>query len=81
MALDLGAVNAALAGLRVGYEADGYTLEVEDVSDGVVKVRVAAGPNACQECLVPEEIASGTIRGSLRGLPVRRVEVAYPTDP
>jgi hypothetical protein len=78
--LDVQTVEDALAGLRVGYEADGYSLQVTDVADGVVKVRVAALANACEECLVPKAIATGTIKGSLRGLPITRVEVAYPTD-
>lgn len=80
MALDVRTVDDALAGLRTGYEADGYSLEVESVVDGVVSVRIVPGPNACVECLVPKAIARGTIGGSLRGLPVARVEVAYPTD-
>jgi hypothetical protein len=78
--VDVAAVEAALAGLRIGYEADGYSLLLESVSDGVVKVRIAAGPNACEECLVPKPIATGTIKGSLRGLPITDVEVTYPTD-
>ena len=65
----------------MGYEADGYTLRVEGVSaDGVVNVRISAGPNACEECLVPKQIAHGTITGSLRGLPIATVNIAYPTD-
>jgi hypothetical protein len=80
LVVDVAAVEAALDGLRLGYAADGYSLQVEDVADGVVKVRIAAGPNACEECLVPKPIALGTIKGSLRGLPITRVEVAYPTD-
>jgi hypothetical protein len=79
--IDVATVEAALSGLRMGYEADGYSLRVEGVSsEGVVKVRIWAGPNACEECLVPKPIATGTIKGSLRGLPITRVEVAYPTD-
>ena len=82
MTLNVQAVEEALAGLRMGYEADGYQLAVEGVDDdtGVVRVRIAAGPNACAECLVPKTSAAGMIAGSLRGLPVSRVEVAYPTD-
>ncbi len=80
MSLDVQAVEEALAGLRMGYEADGYHLAVEGVDGGVVRVRIAAGPNACAECLVPKANAAGMIAGSLRGLPVSRVEVAYPTD-
>jgi hypothetical protein len=79
---DSRSVEAALAGLRVGYNADGYDLRVDDVSsDGVVSVRISAGPDACAECLVPKPIAVGTIKASLRGLgDIRRVEVVYPTD-
>jgi hypothetical protein len=74
-------VEEALAGLRVGYNADGYDLRVDDVSDGVVTVRISAGPQACEECLVPKAIAVGTIKASLRGLgDISRVEVVYPTD-
>ncbi len=78
---DLAEVERALAGLKVGYNADGYDLLVDNVSDGVARVRIAAGPNACQECLVPRAIAAGTIKASLRSVPgITRVEVIYPTD-
>jgi hypothetical protein len=78
---DVAEVEQALAGLKVGYNADGYDLLVETVVDGVARVRIAPGPNACQECLVPKAIAEGTIRASLRGVTgISRVEVAYPRD-
>ena len=79
--IDVTTVDAALAGLRTGYNADGYDLLVESVEEGVARVRVAARENACEECLVPKAIAVGTIKASLRGLPeLKRVEVTYPTD-
>jgi hypothetical protein len=78
---DVTEVEQALAGLKVGYNADGYDLLVEGVAEGVARVRIAPGPDACQECLVPKPIAEGTIRASLRTLTgIRRVEVAYPSD-
>jgi hypothetical protein len=74
-------VERALAGLKLGYNADGYDLLVDAVTDGVARVRIAPGPDACQECLVPKPIAAGTIKMALRDVPgVKRVEVLYPTD-
>ncbi len=79
--VDVKTVEAALAGLRAGYEADGYELTVEDVSDGAARIRISAGPNACEECLVPKPIAVGIIRKTLTALPeIVRVSVAYPVD-
>jgi hypothetical protein len=81
MAADTPTVEHALAGLRTGIQADGYDLQVESVDNGVVRVRIVAGPNACEECLVPKSIMTGTIRMSLRGLPeITSVQLAYPLD-
>ena len=78
---DVAAVEQALAGLKVGYNADGYQLLVDTVADGTARVRIVPGPNACQECLVPKPIAEATIRSSLRSLPdISRVKVVYPRD-
>jgi len=74
-------VEEALAGLRTGVRADGYDLQVESVDDGVARVRVVAGPDACEECLVPKAIMTGTIRRSLRGVPeVTSVLLRYPYE-
>jgi hypothetical protein len=79
---DVAKVEQALAGLQVGYNADGFALLVDAVTDGVARVRIVPGPNACQECLVPKPIAEGTIRSSLRALEgISRVEVVYPSEP
>ena len=78
---DVHAVEQALAGLRTGVQADGYDLQVEAVDHGVARVRIVAGPNACEECLVPKSIMTGTIRMSLRALPeITSIQLAYPLD-
>ncbi len=78
---DIHAVEKLLSGLREGYQADGYDLHVENVSDRVAKIRISAGPNACEECLVPKPIAIKMIKMTLEGLPeIEEVELAYPTD-
>jgi hypothetical protein len=41
-------------------EADGYEPKIE-ARDGVVSFEVAAGPDACEECLSPPEILRQTI--------------------
>lgn len=74
-------VEEALSGIRTGYQADGYDLHVDGVSDGTVRVRISAGPDACEECLVPKAITVGMIKASLQALPeITEVEVTYPTD-
>jgi len=81
MSADVQAVEHALAGLRTGVQADGYDLHVESVEDGVASVRIVAGPNACEECLVPKAIMTGTIRMSLRSVPeIIGVHLRYPLD-
>jgi hypothetical protein len=78
---DAAEVEQALAGLKVGYNADGYELLVDGVVDGTARVRIVPGPNACQECLVPKPIAEGTIKSWLHGVRgIGRVEVVYPSD-
>jgi hypothetical protein len=81
MTVDAITVEAALAGLRRGLQADGYDLVVETVSEGVARVRVTAGPNACEECLVPKPITVGALKASLRALPeITGIDLVYPTD-
>jgi hypothetical protein len=77
---DIHAVEKALSGLRETYQADGYDLHVENVSSGVAKIRISAGPNACEECLVPKPIAINIIKTTLDGLPeIEEIELVYPT--
>ena len=79
--VDVQAVETALASLRTGVQADGYDLRVESVENGVALVRIVAGPNACEECLVPKAIMAGTIKISLRSLPeISGVTLRYPVD-
>lgn len=80
MALEVKAVQDALAGLRQGMVADGYDLLVESAASGVARVRIVAGPEACEECLVPKSIMVGMMQASLEGLPVTSVEVVYPGE-
>lgn len=70
-------IEAALRPIRSSLQADGFDLKVEGVNDGVVSVVVFAGPEACLECLIPEEHFKLRIEDRLKGL-ARAVRLRYP---
>lgn len=74
------AVTSALAPLANGLAADDYRLDIARTGDFAVTLTVVAGPEACADCLVPEDI---TRRMAVQRLSaVRRaeweVDVRYP---
>lgn len=59
-------IEDALEDVRPGLEADGFELTLEAISeDGVVEVALIATPEACHDCLVPDEILTQIIEGSV----------------
>ena len=70
-------IEAALQPIQNSLEVDGFDLRVEGVNDGIVSVVVFAGPEACLECLIPEEHFKLRIEDKLKGL-VRAVQLRYP---
>lgn len=74
-------VDVALVHLRQMLSADGYELHVDGAAGGTVRLRVAAGGEACEECLVPssvlEAIAMDAV-GDIAG--IDHVAVAMPGD-
>jgi NifU-like domain len=70
-------IEAALRPIRNSLQADGFDLKVEVVEDGVVSIIVLAGPEACIECLIPEEHFKLRIEDKLKGL-ARAVRISYP---
>lgn len=60
-------VERALGPLRAALEADGYGLEVLDPGQPL-RLRVVAGPDACEDCLVPPEVMSRMVSTALRGV-------------
>ena len=73
-------VDAALAGLREGFQADAADLEVVSVADGVALVRLVVTDETCLECIVPGPILRQVVEASVRqAVPgVSRVEVEDP---
>lgn len=70
-------IESALQPIRNSLQVDGFDLKVEGVNDGVVSVVVFAGPQACLECLIPEEHFKLRIEDKLKGL-ARVVRLRYP---
>ena len=73
-------VDAALAGLREGFQADGADLEVLSVESGVARVRLVVTDETCLECIVPGPILQQVVEASVKqAVPdVSRVEVEDP---
>ena len=71
------AIKAALRPIQNSLQVDGFDLRVEAVNDGVVSIVVFAGPQACLECLIPEEHFKLRIEDKLKGL-ARAVRLRYP---
>ena len=73
-------IEKALENLASSFAVDDYRLSIAGFSDGVLKLTIDAGPSACAECLVPENILSGIIRNTLpQELPVSKIEIEYPS--
>ncbi len=66
-----GAVAATLA-------ADGYHLQIAEAG-GRVRVTITAGPGACADCLVPENLMRG-ILGQALGVPEDAIDLTYPKE-
>jgi Fe-S cluster biogenesis protein NfuA len=71
------AIETALQPIRNSLQVDGFDLKIEGVNDGVVSLVVFAGPEACLECLIPEEHFKLRIEDKLKGL-IRGVRLRYP---
>ena len=48
-------VEKALDGLRQGFNADGADLQVDDVGDSTVSIRLVGTDETCWECIVPPD--------------------------
>lgn len=65
--MDQQSVNAALDTLRPSLTPDGFDLRVGELGpDGSVQVILEAKPDACVECMVPEEIIVQIVEDAIR---------------
>jgi hypothetical protein len=70
--------ESALDGLRSTLAADDYRLAVTESGPGV-EVRITAGPDACEDCLVPKPVMR-SILGPALGVPEDSIALVYPVD-
>lgn len=67
-----------LQAIRSSLEADGYVMEVSE-DGGRVDVRIAATPEACEDCLVPKQLMRG-ILGQALGVAEDSIDLTYPVE-
>jgi len=61
------ALDAVLDQFRPGFDADGFDVHVDSVEpDGVVVVRIGHRPNACEECLIPDDMLGPMLRTAMQ---------------
>jgi len=74
------ALDAVLGQFRPGFNADGFDVNVESAGDdGVVVVRVRHRPDACEECLIPDDMLGPMLTKAFqRSVPsVQRVDLKH----
>jgi Fe-S cluster biogenesis protein NfuA len=60
-------LEEALEVLRPGLDSDGFELTIEEIgSDGRISVALTATPEACMDCLVPDEMMVSMIQGIMQ---------------
>ena len=66
------------AALASTLEADGYHLAIEEL-DSRLAVTITAGPDACEDCLVPKDVFRGIAANHL-GIEGDLIDITYPVD-
>ena len=64
--------------LTSALEADGYHLAIDE-QDARLAVVITAGPDACEDCLVPKDLMRSML-GSELGVDVTIIDITYPAD-
>jgi hypothetical protein len=74
-------VESAVTTARMMLMNDGYDVELASCEGGVLSLKVVAGPDACEDCLVPKEMLAGLIQAKLPSeSSFSRVDLIYPAD-
>lgn len=59
-------IERALAQVAPALDADGFELRLEDFRpDGTVQIALAAGPDACAECLMPDDVLHQVLQDAI----------------
>ena len=64
--------------LSSALEADGYHMAIDE-ADAKLTVVITAGPDACEDCLVPKDLMRGMLSNEL-GVDAALIDITYPAD-
>jgi hypothetical protein len=64
--------------LTSALEADGYHMAIDE-QDARLAVVITAGPDACEDCLVPKDLMRSMLGNEL-GVAAAIIDISYPTD-
>ena len=64
--------------LTSALEADGYHMAIEE-ADAKLSVVITAGPDACEDCLVPKDLMRSMLSSEL-GIDAAIIDLTYPVD-
>ena len=64
--------------LSSALEADGYHMAIDE-QDARLAVVITAGPEACEDCLVPKDLMRGMLSNEL-GVDAALIDITYPAD-
>ena len=64
--------------LTSALEADGYHMAIEE-ADAKLSVIITAGPDACEDCLVPKDLMRSMLSSEL-GIDAAIIDLTYPVD-
>jgi hypothetical protein len=80
--VNLADVQSALSPVSGALDADGYRLALSLEPENRLRVVISAGPEACEDCLVPKSLMEQMIGSALlgAGLPPFDVQVVYPVE-
>ena len=65
-------------GIASALKADGYDLAIAE-QDARLAVVITAGPDACEDCLVPKDLMRGMLSNEL-GVDAAIIDITYPAD-
>ncbi|MFC7404703.1 hypothetical protein [Georgenia alba] len=77
---DAAAVDDALQKFRDMLAKDGYELTWSPSSQDKVVVTIAAGPEACEDCLVPQPVMEAIMSEALAPTPYGLERVVLPAE-
>ncbi|MCE2527446.1 MAG: hypothetical protein J4G00_07930 [Actinomycetia bacterium] len=79
---DVESAVSALQPFSSGLAADGYSLVVSLLHEHGLRVEIVAGPDACEDCLIPKEMFTEMLstRLSCQGVSFSEFTLVYPND-